>query len=64
MEDAQTCTSDYSTVLTDYIQTTVAICKHTLQGIASKDNVAGEFLHQDRKVIEIGVGVCEEFVHS
>lgn len=43
---------------------TVAVRKHPFQGTSCKDDVAGQFLHQDSKVVEVRVGICEEFVHN
>lgn len=40
---------------------TVAVCKQSLQRFASEDDVAGQLLHQDGKVDEVGGGICEEF---
>lgn len=60
---AQAGASDYSSVLTDYVQMAVAIGKQSLQGFLCEDDVAGEFPHQDGEVVEVGGGVCEEFVH-
>lgn len=38
----------------------VAIGKQSLQRIPCEDDVAGEFLHQDGEVVEVGGGKCEE----
>lgn len=42
---------------------TVAVRKHPLQGFPCEDDVVREFLHQDGDVAEVGIGICEEFVH-
>lgn len=42
---------------------TVRVGKHPFQGIASEDDVAGEFLHQECKVGEIVICICKELVH-
>ena len=61
---AQACAGDYSTAFTDYVQMAIGVCKHTIQGLTSEDDVAGEFLYQGGQVAEIGIGICEEFVHG
>ena len=63
MEDAQACAGEYLAFLSDNVQMAVRVCKHMLQRFASEDYVAGEFLHQDGKVGEVGRCVCEEFLH-
>ena len=63
MEDAQASASDYSAAFTDYVQVAVGVCMHTFQRFTSEDDVTGEFLHQDGKVGEGGIGICKEFVH-
>ncbi len=57
MEDAQACASDYSTVLSDHVQMAVGVSKHTPQGFSCEDDVAGELLHQDREIVEVGFGI-------
>ena len=54
---AQTGASDNSVYFTDYVQMAVAVGKHTLQRFASEYDVAGELLHQDGKISEVGRGV-------
>ena len=39
----------------------VAVRKHPRQRFPCEDDVAGEFLHQDGDVVEVGGGKCEEF---